>query len=100
MKFTSVKLVTIVALDTLQNKLIKDIKNCGCRGYTIAEVEGEGIHSKHFTDWEGRNIKIETLVKEEVANKILEIISEKYFEKYSIIAFVSDVSVLRQDKFN
>ncbi len=99
MKLIPLKLVTIIALDVLQGKIIKDIKECGCKGYTIAEVEGEGIHSKHFTDWEGRNIRIETLVKEEVALKIMEVLSEKYFDKFSIVAFVSTVEVLRKEKF-
>ena len=99
MNLVTLKLVTIIALDALQHKIIKDIKDCGCKGYTIAEVEGEGIHSKHFTDWEGRNIKIETLVKEEVAVKIMETISAKYFDKYSIVAFISSVEVLRKEKF-
>lgn len=99
MKLIPLKLVTIIALDVLQSKIIKDIKECGCKGYTIAEVEGEGIHSKHFTDWEGRNIRIETLVKEEVALKIMEVLSEKYFDKFSIVAFVSTVEVLRKEKF-
>jgi nitrogen regulatory protein P-II 2 len=99
MKLVPLKLVTIIALDALQHKIIKDIKECGCKGYTIDEVEGEGIHSKHFTDWEGRNIKIETLVKEEVALKIMETLSAKYFDKFSIVAFISTVEVLRKDKF-
>lgn len=99
MNLIPLKLVTIIALDALQQKLIKDIKACGCKGYTIAEVEGESIHAQHFTDWEGRNIKIETLVKEEVALKIMETLSTKYFDKYSIIAFISTVEVLRKEKF-
>ena len=99
MKLVPLKLVTIIALDALEQKLIADIKQCGSKGYTISEVEGEGIHSKHFTDWEGRNIKIETLVKEEVATKILENISSKYFGKYSIVCFLSTVEVLRPEKF-
>ncbi|MCU0422588.1 MAG: hypothetical protein MUC81_07220 [Bacteroidia bacterium] len=98
-KLVPLKMVTIIALDALQHKLIADIKNCGSKGYTVAEVEGEGIHSKHFTDWEGRNVRIETLVTEEIADKIMQTISEKYFDRYSIVAFVSTVEVLRKEKF-
>ncbi len=99
MKLVPLKLVTIIAIDALEQKIISDIKQCGSKGYTISEVEGEGIHSKHFSDWEGRNIKIETLVKEEVAQKILESISSKYFGKFSIVCFLSTVEVLRPEKF-
>ncbi|MFN4082057.1 MAG: P-II family nitrogen regulator [Bacteroidia bacterium] len=98
-KLVPVKLVTIIALDALEQKIIKDIKACGSKGYTITEVEGEGLNGKHFTDWEGRNIRIDTLVKNEVAEKIMETLAEKYFEKYSIVAFVSTVEVLRKERF-
>ncbi len=99
MKLIPVKLLTIIALDALEQKLIADIKDCGSKGFTISEVEGESLHAKHFTNWEGRNIKIETLVNQETADKILTCISSKYFGKYSIVCFLSTVEVLRPEKF-
>jgi len=95
-----IKMITIVALDSLQNRLIADLKNCGIKGYTIAEVDGEGLHAKHFTDWEGRNIRIETVVSEEKVFGIMEMLSQNYFEKYGVIAFVTTVEVLRKDRFD
>jgi nitrogen regulatory protein P-II 2 len=94
-----VKMLTIVALDSLQNRLIEDLKRCGVKGYTISEVEGEGLHSQHFSEWEGRNIKIETLAREETLHKVLKILGNQYFERYGIIAFVSTVEVLRKERF-
>jgi hypothetical protein len=52
-----------------------------------------------MSDWEGRNIKIETLAREEVLANILDLLGNKYFDKYSIIAFVSTVEVLRRERF-
>lgn len=98
-KLVPVKLVTIIALDALSQKLIKVIKDCGSKGYTITEVEGEGLNTQHFTDWEGRNIRIETLVKDEVAEKIMSTLAEQFFNRYSIVAFVSTVEVLRKERF-
>ena len=95
-----IKMITIVALDSLQNRLITDLKNCGMKGYTIAEVEGEGLQAQHFTDWEGRNIKIETLVSESKVLHIMEMLSQNYFEKYGVIAFVTTVEVLRKERFD
>jgi len=94
-----IKMITIVALDSLQNRLITDLKNCGIKGYTTAEVDGEGLHAQHFTDWEGRNIRIETLVSEEKVFHIMEMLSQNYFEKYGVIAFVTTVEVLRKGRF-
>jgi nitrogen regulatory protein P-II 2 len=99
-KLVPIKMITIIASDALQNRLIADLKNCGMKGYTVAEVEGEGLHGKHFTDWEGRNMRIETLVAEEKVPQIMEMLSQNYFEKYSIIAFVTTVEVLRKERFD
>jgi len=95
-----IKMITIVALDSLQNRLIADLKNCGIKGYTIAEVDGEGLHGQHFTDWEGRNIRIETIVSEEKVLPVMEMLSQNYFEKYGVIAFVTTVEVLRKERFD
>lgn len=98
-KLIPIKLVTIIALDTLEGRLIADLKACGIKGYTISEAEGEGIQSRHFTDWEGRNMRIETLVPEHIADRIFTLLEAQYFDKYSIVAFVSDVKVLRKERF-
>jgi len=98
-QLVSIKMITIIALDSLQSRLIADLKSCGIKGYTIAEVEGEGLHAQHFTDWEGRNIRIETLASDEKLSNIMEMLSENYFEKYGVIAFVTTVEVLRKEHF-
>ncbi len=100
MKLVPLKMVTIIALDSLADRIIKDLKLCGIKGYTISEVEGEGLQSKHLSGWEGRNVRIDTLVKDELVYPIMELLSEKYFDKYSVIAFVSTVEVLRKEKFS
>ena len=99
-QLVTIKMITIVALDSLQNRLIVDLKYCGIKGYTIAEVDGEGLHAQHFTDWEGRNIRIETLVSEERVFRIMEMLNQNYFEKYGVIAFVTTVEVLRKERFD
>lgn len=100
MKLVPLKMVTVIALDSLADRIIKDLKLCGIKGYTINEVEGEGLQSKHLSGWEGRNVRIDTLVKEDLAHIIMQLLAEKYFDKYSVIAFVSTVEVLRKEKFS
>jgi len=94
-----IKMITIVALDSLQNRLVADLKNCGIKGYTIVEVEGEGLYEQHFTDWEGRNIRIETLASDDKILSIMKMLSENYFEKYGVIAFITNVEVFRKERF-
>jgi len=94
-----IKLVTIIALDALEERLIEDLKACGVRGYTIAEAEGEGMHQRNFTELEGRNVRIEVLAPPPIAHEVMEMLAEKYFDKYSIVAYVNTVEVLRPEKF-
>ena len=49
--------------------------------------------------WEGKNIKIETLVNAEVADHILAHLAENYFLHYAVVAFVENVVVVRGDKY-
>lgn len=95
-----VKMITIIALDSLADRLIAELKNCGISGYTLSEVSGEGLHSKHFSGWEGKNIRIETLTNPIKAEKLMETLRTKYFEKYGIVAFVQTVEVLRPEKYD
>lgn len=99
MKLQSVKLVTIIALDSLENQIIADLKDLGVKGYTSESASGEGLHSKKMSDWEGRNIRIEALMGSERTIAVMKKMHDKYFEKFGVVAFVTDVQVLRSEKY-
>jgi len=99
MKTVSLKLLTIIADEALQKRLVEDVKKLGAKGYTIEKAYGEGEHGGRISAWEGENIRLELLVSAEVAERILENLVRHYFEKYSIIAYLSDAQVLRGEKF-
>ncbi|MCZ8238352.1 MAG: hypothetical protein O9346_03640 [Leptospiraceae bacterium] len=95
-----VKLVTIIALDSLEAKIVQDMDKLEIRGYTISPAHGKGLHSKKISDWEGTNIRIESLVSEEKGKKLVEMIRDKYLNKYGVVLFVSDVEVLRPERYS
>ncbi|MGQ9805864.1 MAG: P-II family nitrogen regulator [Chlorobiales bacterium] len=99
MKTVSLKLLTIIADESLQKRLIEDVKKLGAKGYTIEKAYGEGDSGERISQWEGENIRLELLVSAELAEKILEKLVRDYFDKYSIIAYLSDAQVLRGEKF-
>ncbi|MDB2499460.1 MAG: hypothetical protein P8L44_19535 [Opitutales bacterium] len=98
MKVTLSKL-TIVSERLLKDQLIQLIRSEGATGYTMTEVGGEGSRGVRATDWEGRNLQIDTIVAPSTADSILEKLFEEYFEDFAIIAWVVDVNVLRGIKF-
>ena len=98
MKFP-MKKITIISERLLKSDLLKLIRKAGATGHTLTAVEGEGSGGSKTSDWEGRNVQIDVIVSEETANKILERLAEEYLDTYALIAYESDVRVLRSTKF-
>jgi nitrogen regulatory protein P-II 2 len=93
------KLVTIVAEAVLEERLVRDIRRLGARGYTASEARGEGSRGLRPIEWEGKNVKIETLVGPETAERILACLADHYFPHYAVVAYVENVEVVRGDKY-
>lgn len=96
---SSLKKMTIVAERVLRDRLIALILAEGATGYTLAAVEGEGSRGVRASQFEGRNIQLETIVSTETAQRIFDRLAERYLEAYAVIAYTSDVEVLRGSKF-
>jgi nitrogen regulatory protein P-II 2 len=99
MNTVKVKLVTIIAEAVLKDYLLADLRALGASGYTLSRVEGEGSRGLRAGDLEGGNVKIETIVGDEVAEAILAHMAERYFAHYALIAFSETVEVVRGEKY-
>jgi nitrogen regulatory protein PII len=99
MNTVALKRVTIIAEALLEERLIRDLKALGSRGHTITEARGSGSRGVRASEWEGKNIKLETIVSHEVAHRILERLTERYFEHYAVIAYLENVEVVRGEKY-
>lgn len=99
MQTTKLKLVTIIAESILEDRLRRELKQLGARGYTVGQVRGEGTRGIKAIDWEGQNVRIETLVGAEVAERIMAYIAQHYFTDYAVIVYSTDAEVLRSDKY-
>lgn len=102
MKTTEFKLVTILAEPELATRLVDEILALGARGYSQVDGEaewrrGRGEHGP--SDWNGPNVRIDTVVRAEVADAILERLAASYFEHYAVFAYVSTVTVARPDRY-
>lgn len=93
-------LLTIVAEGVLERQITEDLKRLGAHGYTIAEARGEGSRGVRAAEWEySKNIRIETICERTVAEAIMAHISRTYYADFAMIAFTSEVEVLRPEKF-
>ncbi|MDX2128902.1 MAG: hypothetical protein SFU91_07700 [Chloroherpetonaceae bacterium] len=99
MKTVKLKCITIIAEDTLQSSLTNELSVLGVKGYTIEKATGKGEAMERMSEWEGENIRLEVLVGEAMAEKIVEKLSQDYFNRYSLIAYLTDAEVIRGEKF-
>ncbi|RRR70669.1 MAG: transcriptional regulator [Candidatus Viridilinea halotolerans] len=100
MPTTKLKLVTIISETILEDRIIRELKQLGVRGYTVSgEVRGEGTRGLPTVDFGGQNIRIETLVNPELATQIMAYIAEHYFADYAVIVYTLDAEVIRSEKY-
>lgn len=93
------KLVTIIAEPVLEGRLTQELRQLGATGWTVVEGRGEGSRNIHAAEIPGINVRIETIASAEVADRIVAHIATTYFADYGVIAYVSDVAVVRGDKY-
>lgn len=98
-RIVTLKLVTIVAERILEDRLLRKIVELGAKGYTLTQAAGKGSRGVRASEWEGPDTKIETLVSEDVAQKIVDHVADTFFEHYAVIVYVQDAAVIRGDKY-
>lgn len=100
MKLYNVKMLTVVCEILAQKSVISILERHMVSGYTVYEVEGngaKGIRGKGLKD--EKNAKIEVILTEKTAEKIIEDILSQMISDYAIIFHVSDIQVARTEKF-
>ncbi|MDX1622872.1 MAG: transcriptional regulator [Gemmatimonadota bacterium] len=99
MKTTTLKLVTIVSERILEDRLLRELGELGAKGYTLTQATGKGSRGVRASEWEGPDIRIETLVSPAVADAIVEHIADRYFEHYAVIVYLQEADVVRGEKY-
>ncbi|HEY4680744.1 MAG TPA: DUF3240 family protein [Nitrosarchaeum sp.] len=100
MKLYNMKLLTITCEILAQKNVIDILHKHGISGYTLYEVSGSGAKGIRGQGFESeKNIKIEVVLQEEKLSDVLEAIARTLFSDYAIITYVSDVGVIRMEKF-
>lgn len=99
MKTSKFMLVTVIAEPILASKISLEMQQHGSTGITNTEVKGEGSKHLHSGEIPGDKMKMECVVDQVSAKKIMKHIAEKYFENYSVIVYAHEVEVVRYQKF-
>ena len=95
------KLVTIIGEAALEKRLIDEARALGIGGYTVSEVRGGGAHGERAGEWEGeRSIEFKVVCDVAGAERLAQMVMERYSPNYALVLYVSEVGVMRAQKFS
>ncbi len=100
MRLYNIKLLTITCEIMAQNLVKGILKRHKITGYTSYEVGGmgdSGLRGQGLP--EEKNVKIEVVLTEQSAEKVIEELTRTMFSDYAVIFYLSDVQVARMEKF-
>ena len=94
------KLVTIICEALAREPLRKLLAEVGAHGYTLFTVEGDGNQGRRTADiQEFANIQLQVIVPPAVSEKLLARLENEFFAKFGMVAYETDIRVLRREKF-
>jgi len=96
----SVTCLTVVAESVLEERLLAMIETCGARGWTVSMAQGHGPSHHGVSGIEGGNVRVETLVTEDVATRIWTALESDFFPHYAVSAWAYDVRVARMARYS
>ena len=95
----TVTCMVIVAESILEPGLLRDLAACGALGWTVTPSRGHGPRNRRVSELEGGNIRVETLVSVEVAQRIWDLLEDRYFTDYALAAWQYEVQVARPERY-
>ncbi len=94
------KLLTIITESALESDLSEVIPRLGAHGYTIVDARGRGSRGVRDAGWSSNsNIRVEVICDAATAERITGYLREHYYRDYAMVLYLSDVEVLRPEKF-
>ena len=100
MKLYDVKLLIITCEILAQKNIIEILNKHEITGYTTYEVDGNGARGIRGQGLKNeKNVKVEVIMREEKLQGVVEEISRTLFTNFAIVLYVSDVGVVRTEKF-
>lgn len=100
MNLHPMKLVTIICEAVLEERVVEILRESGAQGHTAFDVRGSGRQGQRGADlMESGNVRIEVIAKPAVSAAVLERLHRELFAAYAMVAYESDVGVMRPEKF-
>ncbi len=92
--------LTVVCESHARDAVCRLFTQAGARGWTLHAVEGMGGQGERPGDIaEYANIRMETILGREAALQLLEELHQRLFDRFAMVAWISQVEVVRAQKF-
>lgn len=93
-------LLTVICEAALEKKLLADLENLGAPGWTLSDARGRGSRGVRSAGWDTEgNIRLEVICARDLAERIAEHLQQRYYANYAMVCYLSEVQVLRPEKF-
>jgi nitrogen regulatory protein PII len=93
-------LLTVIGEAALEKKLLADLEALGAPGWTVSDARGRGGRGVRSAGWDTEgNIRLEVICARELAERIAEHLQRSYYANFAMVCYLSEVQVLRPDKF-
>jgi hypothetical protein len=90
----TVRRVTVVTHNRLEEMLVKEFARLGSKGYTAMDCRGQGEHELLQDAFSSATrVRLETIVQPDVADAIMAFLGEEQFAHQPIMASVETVEV-------
>ncbi len=100
MKLYNVKLLTVTCEILAQKNVIDILTKHNITGYTTYEVDGNGTKGLRGQGLKNeKNVKVEVILQENTLQDVVEEIARTMFTNFAVVLYVSDIGVLRTEKF-
>lgn len=95
------KLVTIICEALARDTVTRLLADIGVHGYTLFEVEGAGARGQRTGEMaEFSNVQVQAIMTADRCERLMDELETKYFPKFGMIAYETDVCVRRREKFS
>lgn len=94
-------LITVVTEAALEAVLLQELDALGVSGYTVSDARGRGSRGTRRSAWrESSNIRVEIVCSDELANRIVALLRDKFYDNFAMVLWRQPAEVLRPEKFS
>jgi hypothetical protein len=93
-------LITVVTEAALEAVMLKELDGLGVSGYTVSDARGRGSRGTRRSAWrESSNIRVEILCSDALADRIVALLQDKFYDNFAMVLWRQPADVLRPEKF-